>query len=109
MATPGAADDDDLDGPANGNPFAAASPAGSPMNMSQMPVVLNQLVQTTQVLASVVNRTESATASHAITGREMSKILPKPEPFRASSREQECSQWPAWLWGLESRTIFGCA
>ena len=69
--------------------------------MSQMQVVLNQLVQTTQVLASVVNRTENATASHAITGREMSKILPKPKPFRASSREQECSQWPAWLWGLE--------
>ena len=43
----------------------------------------------------------TSASQHAITGREMSKILPKPELFRASTREQECSAWPSWLWSRE--------
>ena len=108
-------DDSDLDDPqgqqaagstANGgNPFPAGSPLGSssPMVMSgeQVTAVLLQLHQTTQLLAQSVGQSSSSQAQRAITGREMSKILPKPEPFRSLSREQECSAWPSWVWSLE--------
>ena len=108
-------DDSDLDDPqgqqaagstANGgNPFPARSPLGSssPMVMSgeQVTAMLLQLHQTTQLLAQSVGQSSSSQAQHAITGREMFKILPKPEPFRSLSREQECSAWPSWVWSLE--------
>ena len=104
--------DDELGGPAFGpqlptaaagstNPFPAGSPGGSPSSFDAM---MRQMMETTQAAVqalSLAAASSTKSESHAITGREMSKILPKPEPFKAGSRESECSTWPAWLWALE--------
>ena len=89
--------------PVPGDPFAA----GSPLSAEQTTAMITQLGQTTQLLANLAAQQAAQSASstsasqRAITGREMSKILPKPKHFRASTREQECSAWPSWLWSLE--------
>ena len=31
----------------------------------------------------------------------MTKVLPKPDPFRPSTREEEFAQWPQWSWTFE--------
>ena len=64
--------------------------------------MLGQLATTAQMLAALVGQQHQSAlqsaSSHAITGREMSKILPKPEPLR---QQRVSSMWPAWFWSLE--------
>ena len=100
--------DDELGGPLYGpqlpaaatastNPFSAGSPGAPPSSFDAM---MRQMMETTQAavqaLSGAATASNNRSDSHAIAGREMSKILPKPEPFKAGSRESECSTWPAW-------------
>ena len=84
------------------NPFLLRQ-SGSPTSFAAM---MLQMMDTTQAavaaLSSAASNSSNRYETHAITGREMFKILPKSEPFKAGSREAECSAWPAWLWALES-------
>ncbi|CAE7716237.1 RE1 [Symbiodinium sp. CCMP2592] len=103
-------DDDDLGGPVlpplqpiletvSGNPWPAA---GSPVSSDQVTALLHQLGNTTALLGQVIGqRSASDSSVSGLTGKDMSRIMPRPEPFRAATREQEHSAWPSWLWSLE--------
>ena len=76
------------------------------MTAEQLTQAMTQLSRTTAMLANIAGHsmvsqaTAAADAKHAMTGREMSKILQKPEVFNGT-REQECAVWPAWSWALD--------
>ncbi|CAE7806981.1 unnamed protein product [Symbiodinium sp. CCMP2592] len=64
--------------------------------------LLHQLGNTTALLGQVIGqRSASDSSVSGLTGKDMSRIMPRPEPFRAATREQEHSAWPSWLWSLE--------
>ncbi|CAE7215048.1 unnamed protein product [Symbiodinium sp. CCMP2456] len=90
-----------------GNPWPANSPypANSPVASDQVAALLQQLGSTTNLLSQMVLQqqrpTDDSSQHLGLSGKDMSRIMPRPEPFRASTREQEHAAWPAWLWGLE--------
>ena len=89
-----------MQGAVPGNPW----PANSPTSNEHVSALLQQLGTTTNLLSQMVLQQRGADSSPqhlGLSGKDMSRIMPRPEPFKASTREQEHASWPAWLWGLE--------
>ena len=75
-----------------GNPFLLGSPSGSPTSFVAM---MLQMMDTTQAavaaLSSAASNLSNRYETHAITGREMSKIFPKVRAFQSRFRRQNAA------------------
>jgi len=89
----------------SGNPFMP-SPAASPsqgqivLGPAQMNALFEQLAEATRAASdAAAAAAAAATASRdgppSLTGKDMLRVLPKPEVFSATSREQEHTSWPS--------------
>ncbi|CAE7490627.1 unnamed protein product [Symbiodinium sp. CCMP2592] len=101
----------DDDGPelqaAQQNPF---SPAASPSNMGMaLEAMLNRMASMVEAstnaasiaataVQSMHNAQSAAGAKAGLEGRDLLKILPKPEPFKVDKAEDEHSRWHSWYW-----------
>ena len=100
-------DDDDL-----ANPFPAASAAASPahgrivLGPNELNALFEQLSEATRAAsdaaaAAAAAATASRDKAPTVTGKDMLRVLPRPEVFAATSREQEHTAWPSWFWSFQ--------
>ncbi|CAE7622817.1 GIP [Symbiodinium sp. CCMP2592] len=90
------------------NPFQPTSPtnAGSEIAMTaaDLRVLMQRMSEATQAASAAAQA--AAFASTAQGARPMgvgdlTKVLPKPDPFRPTTRDEEFAQWPQWSWTFE--------
>ncbi|CAE7566837.1 RE1 [Symbiodinium sp. CCMP2592] len=97
--------------PMPNNPFLA-SPAASPsqgqivLGPAQLNALFEQLAEATRAAsdaaaAAAAAATSSRDGPPTLTGKDMLRVLPKPEVFAASTREQEHTSWPGWFWSFQ--------
>ena len=108
MAAQPVPEDDDIDddfGPAP-NPFAASPTGGGEivMNAADIRVLMQRMTEATQAASSAAQAASYVTTANSmrpLSLGDLSKIIPKPEPFKAVSRDDELASWPSWAWGVE--------
>ena len=104
--------DEELTGPsvpaAPSNPFAAGSPssAGGALTMSatDLQILMQRMAEATQAASAAAQAaaySSTASSSKPLGLSDLTKVLPKPEPFRPSTRDEEFAQWPQWSWAFE--------
>ena len=90
------------------NPFSPVSPTAPPglsLTAGDLNLLMQQMVAATQaateaakIAASVAQTGSSSSDSKGLEGRDLLKILPKPEPFKVDKLEDEHSRWVSWYW-----------
>ena len=101
-------DDDDSDdaiGPAP-NPFAASPTGGGEivMNAADIRVLMQRMTEATQAASSAAQAASYVTAAGSVKPLslgDLSRIIPKPDPFKATTRDDELAAWPSWAWAVE--------
>ena len=96
-----------------GNPFAPTSPtaaaSGAPGEASSGRVNEGRLLQVLESLTTLVQSQAQSSASAdapQIRGRDLTKVLRPPDPFKPKDRDGELSLWASWSWDLEQ--YWGC-
>ena len=96
-----------------GNPFAPTSPtaaaSGAPGEASSGRVNEGRLLQVLESLTTLVQSQAQSSASAdapQIRGRDLTKVLRPPDPFKPKDRDGELSLWASWSWDLEQ--YLGC-
>ena len=79
-----------------------------PTEIEELRTMLRSAMQAAQASSEAVQRMAmlqaggGASADRArIDSRELLRILPKPDPFPAKTRDEELSMWRSWSWKLE--------
>ena len=90
------------------NPFQPLSPtsAANEISMTQadLRVLMQRMSEATQAASAAAQAAALASTSQGprpFGVGDMTKVLPKPDPFRPSTREEEFAQWPQWSWTFE--------
>ena len=66
--------------------------------MQQMVAATQAATEAAKIAASVAQTGSSSSDSKGLEGRDLLKILPKPEPFKVDKLEDEHSRWVSWYW-----------
>ena len=109
MATISESDDDlgEPTGPqlpaaaASTNPFAAASPTGSPVNFD---AIMRQMMETTQAAVSALSQASSSKQSLGFA--DANKILNRPASFGSASHDHDLSVWHDWSHSFRTWLVF---
>ena len=90
------------------NPFSPVSPTAPPglsLTAGDLNLLMQQMVAATQaateaakIAASVAQTGSSSSDGKGLEGRDLLKILPRPEPFKVDKLEDEHSRWVSWYW-----------
>ena len=77
-----------------GNPFAAASPAAAaPTHVTLSAEMFDRMMQ------AIASRSSGSTGSEGLDSRDLLRLLPKPEVFKVSPKQDEHAAWLSWWWG----------
>ena len=83
-----------------GNPW----PAHSPVSNDHVTALLHQLGNTTALLSQVIDQRSHDSSVSGLSGKDMSRIMPRPEPFRAGRGSRSIRLGPPGF-GLWSSTL----
>ena len=89
-------DVEDLDGIPPG--FSPGGGAGQAAASSSGPIIGLTQEQFNALLQAATGRASRDDSN--VSGKDIMKLLPKPEAFSAPTREQEHTLWPNWVWGF---------
>ena len=80
-----------------------------PTEIDELRAMLRSAMQAAQASSEAVQRlamlqtngVAPAADRARVDSRELLRILPKPDPFPAKTRDEELSMWRSWSWKLE--------
>ncbi|CAE7338131.1 GIP [Symbiodinium sp. CCMP2592] len=81
--------------PAPTNPFQPTSPANAGTEIAMTAADLRLPAAQAAAFAS------TAQGSRPMGVGDLTKVLPKPDPFRPTTRDEEFAQWTQWSWTFE--------
>ena len=87
---------------ASTNPFAAASPTGSPVNFD---AIMRQMMETTQAAVSALSRTASS-SKQSLGFADANKILNRPASFGSASHDHDLSVRHDWSHSFRTWLVF---
>ncbi|CAE7776825.1 GIP [Symbiodinium sp. CCMP2592] len=90
------------------NPFQPTSPTNAgteiAMTAADLRVLMQRMSEATQAASAAAQAAafaSTAQGSRPMGVGDLTKVLPKPDPFRPTSRDEEFAQWPQWSWTFE--------
>ena len=94
----------------HGNPFSPTSQGqgaqGVYVSVDDLRVMMQQMTAATKAASDAAMAAVRANSSKASLGSsEMSRILPRPDTFKPTTREEEHSQWLQWVWSLKQYVV----
>ncbi|CAE7251909.1 GIP [Symbiodinium sp. CCMP2592] len=90
------------------NPFQPTSPTNAgteiAMTAADLRVLMQRMSEATQAASAAAQAAafaSTAPGSRPMGVGDLTKVLPKPDPFRPTTRDEEFAQWPQWSWTFE--------
>ncbi|CAE7834970.1 GIP [Symbiodinium sp. CCMP2592] len=90
------------------NPFQPTSPTNAgteiAMTAADLRVLMQRMSEATQAASAAAQAAafaSTAQGSRPMGVGDLTKVLPKPDPFRPTTRDEEFAQWPQWSWTFE--------
>ncbi|CAE7534628.1 GIP [Symbiodinium sp. CCMP2592] len=90
------------------NPFQPTSPTNAgteiAMTAADLRVLMQRMSEATQAATAAAQAAafaSTAQGSRPMGVGDLTKVLPKPDPFRPTTRDEEFAQWPQWSWTFE--------
>ncbi|CAE7291170.1 RE1 [Symbiodinium sp. CCMP2592] len=90
------------------NPFQPTSPTNAggeiAMTAADLRVLMQRMSEATQAASAAAQAAAFASTAQGVRPMgvgDLTKVLPKPDPFRPTTRDEEFAQWPQWSWTFE--------